>query len=529
MKKTLLVLCTLVSLFTEVSAQVTKIEMSEPFEMATPETATKLIQTSDGSTIKISYSPKEGFSTVVYNGLRKQIAQENLILTYWNKKDALFTEICGIFEINNEVNIFISELFLERPHFIRLSIDVHTGKLKEEKLLASFGKRTEENFPYKKIFYIANLVNYKRPIFNVKKSISSDDYAVVICDKLLSVSLEGLTAFPGKKTEVIYYDKNHKEINRALFDVSPFNHQYMDLADIFVSNEQVFLVSYTYDKERKPHDSLSIILSKLVREKNQFEHRTVPIFEELRKADIQLLYNDKYKLLEMFSLTFIERDFQRGPSIGNTKVTKTYLPMLRTIDPMSITVLFSKPISTNNKLEDYYKQVLNNKEKYDGLPSRIEINQDGSTSILFGIQGDLAVLKVNEALVEQDAHILGGIKSPFNNSFPINHFSNDDHPAIYINTASNNNYIIKNEYIKNPKRRSDEKFIPHILCFQLAADGSITQTTLLDNQINESSCVSHYMYTNTGHFQLSTSVYAVLKTCNVDKKKQAQIAWVTFE
>lgn len=525
MKKTLLVLCAVVSLFTMANAQVAKIETSEPFEEPSAETRVRLIQTSNGNTLKISYSPKEGFSVDVYDKTRTRVAQEKLTLQYWNKKDVLFLDIQGVFEINNDVNIFISELFSECPHFVRITLNTETGKLKEEKLLVSFGKRTEVNFPYKKIFYISDLVNYRRPIFSVEKSQTSDDYVVVICDKLLSASLEGYTGFPGRKIEVVHYDKNHTEINRASFDVSPFKHQYIDLAGIFIdSTREIILASYTYDKKQAESEPLTIILSKLRPGTIEFEHKTTEISEQLRKADIQLLYNPGHRLLQMYSLAYVSTEF-KGGIISMSTTTKsiiTYFPMLRTIDPQSMTFLFSKPI-TRNKLDDLYQQISKTKEKYDGLPSRIAIDQDHSTTLLFGIQGNIGILNTDERLLEKEAYIFKDLKSS-NDAFPIEDRRYSSIP--YINTKSNNRYLLYYNTIKE-RIRGRIKFITSMYYSQLA-NGQMKESLLFGKQGDYD---LDYIDTKAADFKLSTGVYATLKN-EIEVKterKQTRIAWITFE
>ncbi len=104
----------------------------------------KVLQVSNGNTLLFHLEPRMPIVVKVFDKNRKEIASEKFLGKLVDMMALERSEIHGIYEINGEAVIFISQAVLNKETLVRVCFNIETGKLKAEKKVIesqSFKKR----------------------------------------------------------------------------------------------------------------------------------------------------------------------------------------------------------------------------------------------------------------------------------------------------------------------------------------------------------------------------------------------------
>lgn len=154
----------------------------------------RIIQMKNGNTFYVHLTQKEGIDFRIYDPSHKQTVVSSVTPSFGKLKTG---SLQNAFEIANSIAVFISEYQNGTPVLYRLVFDGTTGKLLEDKMIATVKKYTGVGFVNR------SLVD----AFNVKKAITGEAYAVEVYDIFEDDK--------DKRIEIILYDKEHKEKKRA--------------------------------------------------------------------------------------------------------------------------------------------------------------------------------------------------------------------------------------------------------------------------------------------------------------------------
>lgn len=174
----------------------------------------RLIAEKSGHTAFVYVSGKEGIQVRIYDPEHRELATNTIDPAYGKLKQA---DVTAIFEGNGQIALFINTLSDGRWILFRFLIDGTTGKLLEEKEIASRSKASKD------ILMQGAAGTMLVPDFYVRQDPYSGCYAVATC----TFNNKGDAS---DKLEVIHYTSDHHELGRATHIVADRHCRYLDLA-----------------------------------------------------------------------------------------------------------------------------------------------------------------------------------------------------------------------------------------------------------------------------------------------------------
>jgi hypothetical protein len=311
----------------------------------------KILQLKNGNTFYIHITPKDGINVRVYDANHKEKAVKTISPAYesLDKKD----EVRAIFEMNNDVVLFVNrdDDGDKLPRLHRLIFDGITGSLKKQQIIGT-GKYTWRDRPFTTDPII---------FFNIRKDPNSDNYAVANYDETEKDNT--------KRIELVQYGSDHNEINRK-FCVLPDEKGVPYFEDMVVLGKEKLAVMIDFytkgsGKEKAQHKSMMAISEK-----------GKPIyFVEISGSDYgrwMIKYNTVSKKILCFLIAA-----QRS-TINKVE----YGTLLFQTDPVTKLVEPLPDLTHSENLHKGFKDIIEEKNTYQGLPQNIVVNDDGSFTIL---------------------------------------------------------------------------------------------------------------------------------------------------
>lgn len=189
-----------------------------------------LTQLKDGASAYIHLTPKAGLNLRSFDATHKQTLVTTLEPDYGKLKGMQFK---GVYDINNELTLFISEVEGGVPSLYRLRLDKQSGNLKELKTLATL-KKTNLGQGY------AGVVgNVPMPDFLVAKDLSSDHYAVARFN-----SFESERA---KRVEIIQYAPDGSEKSKVFLSSPGDKYKFTEIYDVALEGEVAYALLFSYN------------------------------------------------------------------------------------------------------------------------------------------------------------------------------------------------------------------------------------------------------------------------------------------
>lgn len=280
-------------------------------------------------------------------------------------------------------------------------------------------------------------------------------------------------------------------------------------------------------------------------------------------------YNQGTGLIQLMTLT----NRNSKSNIFTGRGTNYYIVLMTTIDPATLAITSSKPITTN-KADAYVKTNLKNPKGYFGLPQDMIINNDKTTTVLleemvqetisngkgavsyrtylndigvakYDVQGNevsggyavnkaqMANGRIDPLYISKKSNGYWSIRAntPQGITFGMGVMNNNAFLSYdYINTGSNE-YIFYNDYPENLDRKESKKpktvvYISDANTVMCKVNGDNVDKSYLFGTPDDSH--SRFCYIESSHFLKENKTYATLMIDKDDKKKQAKVAWITL-
>lgn len=382
MKRYLLLLCTAISL--AAGAQSVNVKYSAPFEE--PEALdSKLFQCSNGNTMLLNFTKHDGIEVRVYDTAHKPKGRATLTSKVWDAGIMNKSAVDGIFNIGDDVVVFLEQLDSRKPILYRLVLSSENGRiLKQDKIAEMPGYGAGAGY--------AMMFGGVAPKgFHVEKDPNSGAYAVLAFD--------GFASETAQRIELIHFDGAHTEIARSFYDSPENRYKFINYLGMVVrGTDQVVLSTYAYNTKAHGGGGSHIFLSVL--QAGKFEHRKLDFTEDLRETTAAFTFNTKKNVYQLLTLSRASGSKLFG--------SNTYTSMLVGIDPASYAIKYVKPLDTRLATE-YRRTHYGLKSDYTGMPMDMSVNEDGTLTVILeehtimetrqghlNILGDVAVLEFDE-------------------------------------------------------------------------------------------------------------------------------------
>ncbi|MBN9481950.1 MAG: hypothetical protein BGO70_15370 [Bacteroidetes bacterium 43-93] len=508
----------------------------------------KVMQFKNGNTFFLHFT-KAGIEITVYDKARHIISTKTLESNLWEAKKMKASTIEGFYEIAGQPVIFLQQLLDRTPTLFRIILDPNTGAMVNE---AKIGELQRYGFG---AGYAMAFGGVDPADFYVEKDPASDCYAVI--------NFNSFSHESDSRIEVVHYDGSHKEINRAQYDAQGF--KYLRFIGMTVdADKHVYVCVYGFNTMAYGKDS-RVIVSKLNVGEKAFVNKQLEYTDDFKNTTAVMQYNPGTGMIQLLTLT------QRSSSskIFSGKTTNYYLILMQNIDPETLTIISSKPL-TVDKADAYAKNHLKNAKGFWGLPQQMVINSDNSTTILMeemsqeeirGSRGgtsyrtylnNIGVTELDTKGTETDGYAInkvqmangiidplyiskkskglwsfrGGMAQGWSMGIVTNNaFLSYD----YLN-ANNKKYIIFNDYPENFEKEDTRKYKTVVaisdastVCYELN-NGKIDKFYLFGKPNDDDE--ANFCYIESSHFLKETNTYATLMVEKRGRKKNAKIAWV---
>lgn len=549
MKNLILTLLVLLSIQNAFS-QVKNIEYSTPF--TEPEKGWyKVMQLSNGNTFFFDFN-NDGVSVTVYKPDRKLAARKNLTSSLWNPKDMKNSTMEGIYEINGEPVIFLQQLNSRQPTLYRIQLNPDNGSISQQQEIGRLPK-------YKLMSgYALALGGVDPEDFVVEKDPQSDAYAVMHYNSFAHES--------DKRIELVHYTiKNgkHIEINRAFYGSQGFKYtNYIGMC--VTADKSIHMAAYGYNTKASGGEDSRVIISRVSPGEKSFTHKNIEFTDDFKETDGLMVFNPYTNIIQLFTLTYVKKE----------KQINYLLPYVSYIDPQTLQVLKKVTLPIDGMMAYMKSKSMTEDDEYRGTPVNMLINSDHSTTFLLEDKtemsinssstaigfGNIGVVKLDHSGKETES--FGIMKKQVATGHPTELFYHakrgkglwsyvtrrgttmytpEDNRSFYsydyINTSTNNTYIIYNDhrdnYIPNkPINRSQDLNIikrvsESIATFKKIQSSKIDTDYLFGKPANDN--VTAFCNVESAHFRKETGVYASLMVKRNGREKKAYISWVTFE
>ncbi len=514
----------------------------------------KVFQCTNGNTMFFLFTKSDGIRMTLYDTARRVKAKKDFTGREWQKGEMQSSEIKAIYEIGDQVVLFLQQLIKKKPVLFRLQIDPETGILKKEEKIAEINK-----YGFGAGYALA--VGTDAKTFHVVKDEASDCYAVIRFD--------GFASSDENRIEAIHFNGNHHEINRAEYKLPAGNdYKYIRYLGLAVdSDRSLFIATYAFDTRSSGGKHSKIFFSKLNTSEKNFIHKPLEMTEDFKETSALLQVIPGTNTLDMLLMTLTERKNKSNILTGTTTTTNYYGLLRVSLDAATMAIIYSRPLELG-KLTAYKKNVLKKKDGYGGLPQNIVTHKDRSTTIAFEetittvqttgrrssvgySMEDIGITELNENGTEQNGYVIRkrhstGFKIPtfaqhargngfmtFDRKQGLGGYAKSGFYSYDMICTENTRYIVYNDHPENFKKAVDEQNIygvgsisgTHTVCYRLADDKA--EKSLLFDKPN-SKGRQHFSLINSSHYQPATHTYALMVIEQSGKTKKAKIAWVNF-
>ncbi len=474
----------------------------------------QILQLKNGNTFLLHMEDKGGIDVAVYDKSRKIVSQKNITGNLWNASDVVDR---WLYEINGEPVLFLNLEDHYQRTLVRLRLNPSDGGMIKEEVVATAG--AVKSSPVEIGF------------IDVKKDPASDCY-VVIAETLRNV--EG-------KIKVTHYDGENKKLSEADYKGGgPGGFRYTKYSSVLVDgNKGVYLVltgfveKPSYARELPPRlvgDS-KIVVAKLNAGEKIFLNKTMNINVDLSdEIASQMLFNRKNNQLELRTKSLSESKTRR---LTGT-VTHYYLSLIMYIDPETINLISAKAVD-GQKVNEYGQTHIDKDYEFNGIPNKMVINKDNTTTIIMektaSMEGksflsDIGVSIFSDTCAEISGYAIKKLQQETHGVDNAQFMSYD-----YIST-SKGNYILFNDAVSNINKGEDESKRRKVSAVSLTnsvgyklSNNTIEKVFFFGEPTDNSST---FGYTAGTDYNEGTNTYATVIVERNGRKKEARLAWVTF-
>jgi hypothetical protein len=434
----------------------------------------RLVLMKNGNTAFVRATPKDGIDVRLYNAQHKQIAVKNLEPDY-GKLRAM--SVKGLYDLNGELNLFISEVEEKIPSLYRLRIDGQTGVLKELKTIATL-ERTSMGQGYAAAFG-----GVPMPDFMVRKDPASDNYGVV----RYNTFVEDRT----KRVELIQYNADGSVLSSNFLSSPEAKYKFTQILDFVVVGKDAYALIYSFNTRSSGGAANELLLASV--KNGQVSYVNVGKAAVSRIDEGILRYNPVTNNLIFLALekSGVEGGFMKATTIR-------YSVKSNIIDLANADVKTTIDFRSSSYLKAHRKIFKNDKDGFSPLPQELYINADGSFTTVFeettqimrtsrqgstypaGVMlGSIAAVTYNEDGTERSAALVpklhttnagmfgkgaeyatvsGFYIADRNNSGTVLASGNQFKSFAYLN-GKNKSYILLNDVEENDERVQEGKLI----------------------------------------------------------------------
>jgi hypothetical protein len=505
--------------------------LSLPFEIDDLRTfEPRLFQASNGNTLLLLFTKKEGLQTVVYDDSHKLVSSQVTHSKLWNDRDGKNAEIKNIFETNGKVNIFFQQKDGVTPVLYRLTIDPVSGKVVEE---IKVDEMTKYWGP------VGNMLSgqFAKQYF-IEKDPESDFYAVVKFDPFARKN--------EYRIELMHYDGTHKEINRAFYDSQEGEHKYVNYLSMAVNGgREVFLCTYDYNTRMSGGQSSQINFSKLETGSKEFITQSMKSSDDLKNTTGCLVKIPGANVLQLMSMTLEE------VKTKNYAQVMSYSIMLFQVDAKSMAIMSRKSFPPG-KLTEYKRRVLKENEGFAGTPRGFIVNPNGSTTVL------VEEMTPDKNVTHTDLFVFGALNmqwdKPATDGVLFRHSHGQTTPETFfaanernkgigthssfdcVSTLTGDQYFIYNEnpenlnvpenmrkdFVRNRVGRSPHPTVP--MCYMISE--GVAEKSILVAQTPGEDDEDLNAIISTANYNPAKGIYAVVVSSRLGRKVNGKVAWV---
>lgn len=241
----------------------------------------------------------------------------------------VYEEVMGVFEIKNDICLFVHEVDRGKSILYRIIIDGSTGKVKEEKAI----------------------FDEKWSSFDVKKDTYSDNYVV-------------------KVNNLFYaYDKDHKEISRSGFKSPEADHAYPLYYDMIVIGKDKVCIFFTATSGKETDRKGNLYMATIEKGSEKISYDKLNLPGDVICNNLMIKYDPVSKKIILLT--------------GITLSTGDYESYVNIIDPVSKKMDKVSGFGIAESLNQAYIEKFDKKKGYAGYPQDIFINDDESISIIY--------------------------------------------------------------------------------------------------------------------------------------------------
>ena len=305
----------------------------------------KILQMKDGSTMFIHISFTKGLDVQAY-GLQYKEKTETIILPAYGTLHSGNVE--GIFEINGDAVVMISDAADNETVLYRLIIDGKTAKLKEEKQIASVKKITGTSLPK----------------LAVRKDPNSENYAVATFN-----SFESDTS---KRIVISLYGNDNKEISSSFYSSKTEKYKYLQYIDMVVlGSDKVAMLLYGYNIKSSNEKTGELIFATLDKATKSVIINELDLSNDLLPENGITRYDPQTKRILLLMTAKLKSESDK---------VNAYMAI---VDPVTRKLLTSNIIGPGEKVNAKYAEISGKKTGYAGMPQSLLLNNDGSYTIVY--------------------------------------------------------------------------------------------------------------------------------------------------
>jgi len=487
----------------------------------------KILQLKNGNTMFINITKKKSIDIRIYDTDHREIAVTTDELNEVGKLKNSHIE--GLFEIKGNVVIFIGEMESRTPTLYRVIIDGN-GNLKEESKIAELNK-LGFGAGYAMFFGDVPL-----PDFYIRKDPDSDNYAIAMFNSFESER--------SKRIEIVVYGADNKEVRRAYYASPQEKYKYLVYLDMAVIGpDKVSVLAYAYNTNHSGGKASELILANLDKGASSVTFTELNFSKDLFIPNGLVRYNPVMKVLTLVAITKVKPK------------DKGFTPYLAYVDPFKQQLLRADPISPSDKVTDFDK-----KDKFDGLPQNLFINDDGTITIVYeemvvstvsgqygsststGL-GRVAVVNysktgepINEFLIRKSQILYSTALGPFYLSEREGTaqwlFSGNQYKSFAYINGKNKSYIIFNDTERNNDSQESGKLVTvngvsasDGFYYPLEGGSVVPKRYFMFGQPEKKKDHNLALF-SVSDYNRNTNVYAVLKLENESGKKGVKVVWL---
>lgn len=319
----------------------------------------KILQMKNGNTFFFQFTFKDGLYIKPYNSKHKEGTEVHIDPQYGKlaKSDMAGTAIEGIFEVSGDVLIFVSKFEGKSPVLYRMILDGNTGKLKDDKIIASIEKMTYGQ-GYSMVFG-----GVPMPGFYVKKDPFSDNYGIVL--------MHSFEEDRNKRLEIMHFGSKNELISQAYFKSPNDYYKYLQYVDMTVlGKDRVCVMAYAYNTKSSGGKASELLMANLNAGDKVITATKLDFTKDLTSVYGNMKYNPvTKKLILVIAGKEQEKDSYFTSYIAYVNPDQKKLEYSAT----------ASPIAASAKSAEIFGE----KKTFSGLPQNIYINKDGSFVIVY--------------------------------------------------------------------------------------------------------------------------------------------------